>query len=303
MPLESAAHINQLVASNPDGAVDTKSTLDDHIRMIKLTLRTDLPNIGGTVSASHTELSYVTGVTSAVQAQINTLTAADAAKMPLAGGIFTGAVSWATPPSSAGHLANKAYVDGAYAAASTAQSAASNAQTTANNATTAAGAAQSTANTAVTNAATAQSTASAAQTTANAAAVDSLALHKAGTETVTGVKTFQAGSEPASKNICKAWCRFNGTSTGTNAPTDGFNVTSVTRNGLGDYTITFANAMANANYALVGTAGYSGNAGVWVVAARNLVATPLTTTTARINTSVSGSSVDAEIVSIQILGG
>lgn len=34
---------------------------------------------------------------------------------------------------------------------------------------------------------------------------DSLNLHKAQNETVTGIKTFQSGSEPIAKNICKAW--------------------------------------------------------------------------------------------------
>ncbi len=48
----------------------------------------------------------------------------------------------------------------------------------------------------------------------------------------------------------KAWCKFNGTTAGTNAPTSGFNVTSVTRNGTGDYTVTFTNALSDVNYAV-----------------------------------------------------
>jgi len=46
----------------------------------------------------------------------------------------------------------------------------------------------------------------------------------------------------------KAWCNFNGTLTGTNAPRAGSNVSSVTRNGAGDYTINFTSALADANY-------------------------------------------------------
>ena len=126
MPLETATYINQLVASNPDGAVDTKNTLDDHIRLTKGAVRNTLPNLGGIVTASHTELSHVTGVTSPIQAQLNTVVASDAAKMPLAGGTFSGPPIWSTAPSAAGHLTNKTYVDGAYSAASTAQSAANN---------------------------------------------------------------------------------------------------------------------------------------------------------------------------------
>lgn len=46
----------------------------------------------------------------------------------------------------------------------------------------------------------------------------------------------------------KAWCNFDGRTTGTNAPRAGSNVSSVTRNGAGDYTINFTSALANANY-------------------------------------------------------
>lgn len=48
----------------------------------------------------------------------------------------------------------------------------------------------------------------------------------------------------------RAWCVFDGTLTGTNAPIAGGNVTSVTRNGVGDYTINFTTAMQDANYAV-----------------------------------------------------
>lgn len=57
----------------------------------------------------------------------------------------------------------------------------------------------------------------------------------------------------------KAWCKFNGTLTGTNAPTSGLNVTSVTRNNTGDYTVTFASPLSNANYAT--TASFRRNNG------------------------------------------
>jgi hypothetical protein len=138
-------------------------------------------------------------------------------------------------------------------------------------------------------------------TTAFCAAIDALTMHKAGVETVTGVKTFSAAAEPVSKNITKIWCMFNGTTAGTNAPTAGFNVTSVTRNGVGDYTVNFAITLSTANYGVFGTVGYSINPGVWCVIARNVTATPLTTTSVRIITTVSGGVVDAEIICVEIL--
>lgn len=50
-------------------------------------------------------------------------------------------------------------------------------------------------------------------------------------------------------NTAKAWAVFNGTLTGTNAPTAGYNVSSVTRNAAGDYTLNFTNALSSTDYA------------------------------------------------------
>lgn len=47
--------------------------------------------------------------------------------------------------------------------------------------------------------------------------------------------------------FCRAWVNFNGT--GTIAIRASFNVTSITDNGTGDYTVVFTNAMPDANYA------------------------------------------------------
>jgi hypothetical protein len=50
----------------------------------------------------------------------------------------------------------------------------------------------------------------------------------------------------------RAWVNFNGT--GTVAIRASFNVTSITDNGTGDYTINFATGMPDENYAITGTA-------------------------------------------------
>ena len=47
----------------------------------------------------------------------------------------------------------------------------------------------------------------------------------------------------------KAWVNFNGT--GTVAIRASFNVSSITDNGTGDYTVNFTSALADANYAPV----------------------------------------------------
>jgi hypothetical protein len=49
--------------------------------------------------------------------------------------------------------------------------------------------------------------------------------------------------------LCKAWVNFNGTSTV--AIRASYNVSSITDNGTGDYTVNFITAMVDANYSTV----------------------------------------------------
>ncbi len=52
---------------------------------------------------------------------------------------------------------------------------------------------------------------------------------------------------------CRAWVNFNGT--GTVAIRASGNVSSITDNGAGDYTVNFTNAMADANFSAVSSTG------------------------------------------------
>lgn len=56
MSLESATYINQLNILNPTGT-DLVSTADDHIRLIKSTLKNTFPNVTGPVNLSQSELN------------------------------------------------------------------------------------------------------------------------------------------------------------------------------------------------------------------------------------------------------
>jgi hypothetical protein len=56
--------------------------------------------------------------------------------------------------------------------------------------------------------------------------------------------------------ISKAWVNFNGT--GTVAIRDSFNVSSITDNGTGAYTVNFTTAMPNTNYVISCTASSDG---------------------------------------------
>ena len=61
-----------------------------------------------------------------------------------------------------------------------------------------------------------------------------------------------------SEGLAKAWVNFNGT--GTLAIRESYNVTSVTDNGTGDYTVNFTTSFANTDYNWIGNhmAGSSG---------------------------------------------
>jgi len=59
---------------------------------------------------------------------------------------------------------------------------------------------------------------------------------------------------------CRAWVNFNGT--GTVAIRASGNVTSITDNGTGDYTVNFTTALADANYASVATSSVAAGSGL-----------------------------------------
>ena len=65
---------------------------------------------------------------------------------------------------------------------------------------------------------------------------------------------LQGVSGNAPSYSARAWVNFNGT--GTVAINASGNVSSITDNGVGDYTINFQTAMPNANYAVVGTSDF-----------------------------------------------
>jgi hypothetical protein len=69
------------------------------------------------------------------------------------------------------------------------------------------------------------------------------------------VTIAKLGSNEAS-GLCKAWVNFNGTSTV--AIRASYNVSSITDNGVGDYTVNFATAMVDANYSIALASGTSG---------------------------------------------
>jgi len=93
-----------------------------------------------------------------------------------------------------------------------------------------------------------------------------------------GVTTNAGGSVNPSTTIdginysCRAWVNFNGT--GTVAIRASGNVSSITDNGTGDYTVNFTTAMSDANYSVNMTASIATTAVAPVVANVLLTTTP-----------------------------
>lgn len=117
MALESATYISDLVSTNPTSS-DNLSQGDDHLRLLKSTIKATFPNVSGAVTATHTELNvldgltasqaelnFVDGVTSSIQTQLN-------AKAPLASPTLTGVPSAPTAAvdTNTTQLATTAYV-------------------------------------------------------------------------------------------------------------------------------------------------------------------------------------------------
>jgi hypothetical protein len=114
MGLETGTYISDLDSANPASG-DSQVQGDDHIRLIKATVKATFPNLTGAVAPTQTELNYVDGVTSAIQTQIDTANSArvagDALMLPKAGGTMTGAIMLPGNPSADLEAAPKQYAD------------------------------------------------------------------------------------------------------------------------------------------------------------------------------------------------
>lgn len=82
MALETGTYISDLVSTNPVSG-DPKSQGDDHIRLLKSTIKATFPNVNAAVTPTDEELNFVDGVTSNIQTQLDL-------KAPLASPILTG---------------------------------------------------------------------------------------------------------------------------------------------------------------------------------------------------------------------
>jgi len=116
----------------------------------------------------------------------------------------------------------------------------------------------------------------------------------------TGVLATQNGMT----GIAKAWVNFNGQ--GTVAIRDSFNVSSITDNGTGDYTVNFTTAMPNANYAVSGgyspsyASRYSGGLSLFTVTGSITENAPTTSSFRFVTQEMAGNPFDPKYVTLAI---
>lgn len=71
MAIESATYISELNAANPTATDNFGGQSAQQMRLVKSVILNSFPGVSGAVTASHTELNYVDGATSAIQDQLN----------------------------------------------------------------------------------------------------------------------------------------------------------------------------------------------------------------------------------------
>ena len=100
--------------------------------------------------------------------------------------------------------------------------------------------------------------------------------------------------------LCKAWVHFNGS--GTVAIDASYNVSSITDNGTGNYTLNFATAMVDANYSWSGSALHTTTSIVGTHA--NALNDIISTTQLQTHTihMTAGTSVDSANITLQVFG-
>lgn len=113
--------------------------------------------------------------------------------------------------------------------------------------------------------------------------------------TLAGVSTSMANAVNGS---AKAWVNFNGT--GTVAIRASYNVSSITDNGSGDYTVNFTNAMPDANYSYSGGTHNNAGSGFGLIIANNSVTTSFSSGSLRFRTGDTGSFYDVAFVTVSI---
>ena len=113
---------------------------------------------------------------------------------------------------------------------------------------------------------------------------------------------FNDGNGTQVGTLCRAWVQFAGASGTRNG---NFNVSSVTRNATGYYTVNFTNALSDANYSTVASASASSGGNIPVIDAfgtnsGSYYQAPTTTSCTVYTTNLSATAIDPVYVTVSI---
>ena len=108
--------------------------------------------------------------------------------------------------------------------------------------------------------------------------------------------TIQDSAGTQIGTFCRAWVNFNGT--GTVAIRASFNVSSITDNGTGDYTVNFTTAMSDANYAVANafvpdSVGFS-------ISVRSLIINTYSTSSTRVQVGAGNPTTSADFPTVDL---
>jgi hypothetical protein len=122
----------------------------------------------------------------------------------------------------------------------------------------------------------------------------------AGSVTLTTLSTSATEADNVNDRVAKAWVNFNGT--GTVAIRDDFNVSSITDNGTGNYTVNYSAALPNANYAATGLMQFDAvtDDQNGTITIRRGVASPVTTASINVSTGFGSTRADVTIACVAI---
>lgn len=116
------------------------------------------------------------------------------------------------------------------------------------------------------------------------------------------VKAYVDAEIAGASGPVKAWASFDGTASTPISPAASLNVSSITKNGTGDYTLNFTSALADANYAVMGMANDptpgSGGAIVFLIVSRSTTQCRFTISN---SVSTTAATADASIVTVTVV--
>jgi len=100
---------------------------------------------------------------------------------------------------------------------------------------------------------------------------------------------------------CTAWVNFNGAGTVTIG--DSGNVSSITDNGTGDYTVNFTNTFSNANYSYAMSFQHDGNPNIAKPKSGEITTSSIGVTVGQYQAGTTNTDVDPITASVAIFGG